>query len=121
MTDRIEARRILGDPGDDRALREVQVPHVLVEILPRRGFYPVGSRSEIDGVEVILEDQVLIADPFLQLQGEILLLHLALERVEQSLLLRPSREHIVLKKLLRDRTGSLRKTESVRGRGDKGS
>ena len=43
MFDRIVLRRILGDPGQSRALGKIQIPYVFVEILSGRCLHAVGS------------------------------------------------------------------------------
>jgi hypothetical protein len=73
----------LDDPGEHRTLGDRQLVDVLVEVRLRGGLYPVRAATEIDRVDVVLEDLVLgqligdldRKDDFLVLapQGEVVL------------------------------------------------
>ena len=118
MRDRIVLRRVLCDAGEDRRLGQRQVLDVLVEVLFRCGLHAVGSGAEIDRVQVVFQNQVLIFKLLLELHREILLLELALDPVDQRLLLGPCREYVVLEELLRNRRSALREPASVLDAGD---
>ena len=78
----------LGQTGDDGALGQGDVGSVLAEIGTGRGFHAVGVLSQIDIVEVGLED-VVLADGVLQPVGQDGFLHLsgiAAFRTQQELL-----------------------------------
>ena len=75
----IVARRRLGDGGERRGLRDVQVADRLPEVALRRGLHAEGAVAEVDLVEVQLEDLVL-GVLLLDLAGDLGLPELAAER-----------------------------------------
>ena len=92
---RVPARRRLDHAGEDRALGDRQVLHVLAEVGLARRLDAVGAAAEVDGVEVVAEDLVLGV-----LLGD-------LDRDDQFLVLAPQRGRVadegVLDVLLGDR------------------
>ena len=68
MPEGVVAAGGLGQTGDDGALGQGDVGSVLAEIGTGRGFHAVGVLSQIDIVEVGLED-VVLADGVLQPVG----------------------------------------------------
>src|SRR5439155_25996306 len=59
QVERVEAARKLRQSGEQRGLREVEIPRAHAEVHARRGLDPVGAASVVDVVEVQLEDLVL--------------------------------------------------------------
>ena len=93
------------------ALGERQLGDILAEIAFRCDAYAQGVLTEVDCIEVILENPVFVYD-FFQLEREVLLLKLSFELVRHGLLACPFRENRVFKKLLRDGTCALRKMKT---------
>ena len=97
--DRVVERRVLGNPRQQRRLRERQVSGALAEVGERGLLDPVGAVAEVDRVEVGREDAVL-RPALLELPRERRLLELARDRALV-------RDHRVLDELLRDRRAAL--------------
>src|SRR5262245_17702613 len=56
---RVERRRRRDHSREQRGLRYRELRRLLLEVALRRGAYPVRVATEVDGVEVALEDVVL--------------------------------------------------------------
>ena len=106
MGDGVIAGGVLGDTGQHRALGEIQLGNAFSEVTAGGGLNAVGAGTEVDGVEVILQN-LLLADLFLQLEGQVLFLEFPAEAVDQGGFVHPAREDAVFQKLLGDGAGSL--------------
>jgi hypothetical protein len=80
VDDRVVQRRRLGQPGEHRALRERQLADGLVVVDLRSGAEAVGALSEVDLVEIQLQDLVL-GQAVLDLEREQRLVQLSRERL----------------------------------------
>ena len=98
MAARIDARRVLREPGEDGRLAEVDFPDVLVEVVERSFLDAVAGPAEIDLVQVEKED-VVLGEVSLQARGEQDLFQLPLPPLLAG-------EEEVLHHLLRDGGGA---------------
>ena len=107
---RVIGRRLLDDPGEGRRFHEVEFARRLREVATRGGLHAVGAGTEVDDVEVLLEDLVLAVATF-ECQGVANLAQLARRRAlacRLEFLLSVSTGHEqVLDVLLRDRRTAL--------------
>ena len=101
MGDGIVAGGILRDGCDDRAFGKIQIPDAFAEIAPGSGLHAQGVLPQIDGIHIVFQDHVLVHLLF-QLDGQILLLDLALQLIREAALALacPRGQHIVLDELL---------------------
>jgi hypothetical protein len=95
--ERIVDRRRLHQPGDERSLRQVQIPGALLEIRLRRRFHAVGQVAVVHRVEVQLQDRVALVAAR-DFGGQHDLPNLAIGRAFRAL-----RQHQVAHQLLGDR------------------
>ena len=109
ILDRIELCRVLCDTCQSYTLRKVQIPDILIKILPCRCLYTISSCSKVNGIQIVLKDHILIIDLLLNFYGKILLLYFTGKTLKPGRLLGPVGKYVVLEKLLSDRTCSLRK------------
>ena len=74
-------RRVVGQSGEHRALRQRQLGHVFAEISFGCGLYAVAAVAEVDCIEVHGQDAVFIVDHILQCKRAEDLVELALDRI----------------------------------------
>ena len=101
IRDRIIAGRILGSRRENRALGQIQVGDRLAEIALAGRLDTERTLTQVDGVEVVLQDDVFAGDLF-NPGGQNLLLDLTVKLGLEGLLCRPTGEVVVLQQLLSD-------------------
>ena len=110
---------ILGDSRDHRTFGQGQFRHVFSEIAVGGSLYPVTAGSQIDGIQIILQD-LFLGHGFFQLQGQVLLLDFPDKAFLKGSFAGPACKHRIFQKLLGDGAGSFRKiaagTDSDPGR-----
>jgi hypothetical protein len=99
VRDRVVARRVGRDPGEERGLGEGELRGAVAEVRQRGLLDAVRAVAEVDGVQVGGDDPVLVV-LLLELPGERRLLDLAADRAVVP-------DHRVLDELLRDRRAAL--------------
>ena len=101
IQNRIITVRVLSDPGDHGDLRKCQIHNGFVEVAVCRSFHTADALSQINRIQIILHD-LFLGVPLLQLDGQILLLHLSGQPLHEGLLIHTDIEDMVLDQLLRN-------------------
>ena len=97
---RVEARGVLGDAGEHGALRERQILDLFVEVAPRSHFDAERIAAEVDGIQVVRQDNFLAHDA-LEFHRKVLLLNFSGQLLAEALF--PAAvEEIVFDELLGD-------------------
>ena len=109
---RIELGGVLTDSGNNRTFGKCQITDIFAEITLCGSLYTVVSVSEVDGIQIIFQNNVFVFYLFFQLNGQILFLKFTLEALYHGLV-GPACENIVFQKLLGNGTGAFCKVSAV--------
>ena len=109
VLNRIVLGRSLGDTCKGSTFRKVQVPDVLIEILSGSSLNTVCTSSQVDGIQVIFQDDIFITDLLFDFDGKILLLEFTGKTFDLGGLICPVSKYVVLQKLLGNGTCTLGK------------
>ena len=108
IRDRVELGRVLGDTGKCGTFRKIQIPDVFIKIFLGCSLYTVGTCTQIDGVQVILEDHIFVIFLF-NFYSKVLFLKFTGKTFQLCGFISPVCKNIILQKLLCDSTGTFRK------------
>ena len=111
MCNRIVAGGVLRNSSEHGGFRDGKFRYIFVKIAFGSCLNAEGILSEIDRVQIILED-LLFRQTVFELDGEVLFLHFSFQFLSESRFFAPV-ENLIFQKLLCERTGTLMKFSAI--------